>query len=89
MIHQERIAEYLNISVEDVRNNNLRPGYDWVHKKTGNIYTLANFVLDTTNETEGRLMVVYHRNGLIDTNIYVREIKEFLEKFYSPKERIK
>lgn len=82
MISQEKIAEYLNISVDDVLNNNLRRGYDWIHKKTGNVYTLENFVIDTTNSTEGHLMVVYSKNDPKDINLYVRELKEFLEKFH-------
>ena len=87
MINKEKIAEYLNISVNDVHNN-FRRGYDWIHKKTGNLYTLDDFAIDATNSTEGHIMVIYHRVDLRDVDLYVRELKEFLEKFECPTERI-
>lgn len=87
MISKEKIAEYLNISVNDVQKG-LKRGYDWVHKKTGNLYTLDDFAIDATNSTEGRIMVIYHRAGIRDIDLYVRELKEFLEKFECPTERV-
>ena len=86
MINKESIAEYLNIPVNDIPNG-FKRGYDWVHKKTGNLYTLDDFTIDATNSTEGRIMVIYHRAGKIHVDLYVRELKEFLEKFECPTER--
>ena len=87
MINKESIAEYLNISVNDVQNG-LKRGYDWVHKKTGNLYILDDFAIDATNSTEGRIMVIYHKVDPKSIDLYVRELKEFLEKFECPTERV-
>ncbi|MCH5167837.1 MAG: hypothetical protein J1F35_08160 [Erysipelotrichales bacterium] len=89
MITRQKLAEYLNTSIDDIRKIDFRRAYDWVHKKTGNLYTLDDLVIDTTNSTEGRIMVIYHLAGTRrDFDLYVRELKEFLEKFECPKERI-
>ena len=87
MITKQKIAEYLNISVDDIQNG-LKRGYDWVHKKTGNLYILDDFAIDATNSTESRLMIIYHKAGVRDADLYVRELKEFLEKFECLKERV-
>lgn len=51
----------------------------WRHKKTENLYKVLGKVLDCTNATEGRIMVVYTKDDTEKT--FAREENEFLEKF--------
>jgi len=55
----------------------------WEHVKTGNIYNVINVVINTTNENDGQTMVLYQREGMM----FVRESKEFLEKFVKRNDR--
>ena len=50
---------------------------DYIHVKTGNLYKLMDMILDVTNATEGRLMIIYQGYS----GKYCREAKEFFEKF--------
>lgn len=53
-------------------------GHNVVHKKTGNIYhVVADDVIDCTNASNDRRMVLYSRDG----KMFVREYEEFKEKF--------
>ena len=47
------------------------------HKKTGNYYVTVTTAIDTTNSRDGTEVIVYFR----DDKFYVRELKEFMEKF--------
>lgn len=50
-----------------------------VHKKTGNIYNvITSNVINCTNAQDGQQMVLYTKDGMW----FVREKKEFEEKFY-------
>ena len=50
-----------------------------VHKKTGNVYTvITSNVINCTNAQDGQQMVLYTKDGMW----FVREKKEFEEKFY-------
>lgn len=50
-----------------------------VHKKTGNTYTvITSNVINCTNAQDGQQMVLYTKDGMW----FVREKKEFEEKFY-------
>jgi hypothetical protein len=49
----------------------------YIHTKTGNEYRKIGVVKNATNENDGQIMVLYTRNG----HYYVREVKEFNEKF--------
>ena len=70
----EDIHPYLNVTRQ------------YVHNKTGNLYQLNDIILDATNATEGRLMVIYSRADIKYADNYCREIKEFFEKF-TPKDK--
>lgn len=48
------------------------------HKKTGNIYTIIDTAINCTNFQDGQVMVIYKNNN---NQIFVREIKEFNDKF--------
>lgn len=51
---------------------------NFLHKKSGNTYMLVfDNIINATNENEGQTMVLY-TNG---EKLFVREIKEFYEKF--------
>ena len=49
-----------------------------VHKKTGNIYYVVDYVTNCTNKNDGEEMVLY-KNQI--GYIFVRESEEFWEKF--------
>jgi hypothetical protein len=51
----------------------------WRHIKTGNIYVSYGTVIDCTNSTEGREMVLYAMPG--SAQWYAREKVEFEKKF--------
>lgn len=55
----------------------IKIGYNAVHLKTGNIYTVHGEVINATNIESGQKMVLYSRDG----QYYVREVEEFGEKF--------
>lgn len=48
-----------------------------LHLKTGRIYTVVGEAIDATNATQGRVMVIYERDG----RRFVRDAYEFQEKF--------
>ncbi len=48
-----------------------------LHWKTGRIYTVVGEAIDATNATQGRVMVIYERDG----RRFVRDAYEFQEKF--------
>lgn len=50
------------------------------HKKTGNIYVYLCVGIDATNDRNGLPVVIYHPQDKENT-VYVREEKEFFEKF--------
>jgi hypothetical protein len=53
-----------------------------IHKKTGMRYIiLEREVINKTNEQNGQRMVMYCPEGCEEPTIFVREEKEFLEKF--------
>lgn len=47
------------------------------HIKTGNIYEVIGEAINATNANDGEIVVIYKK----DTKIFVREKKEFYEKF--------
>lgn len=47
------------------------------HIKTGNVYEVIGEAIDATNETRGRTIVIYTRDGAT----YVRDVDEFMDKF--------
>lgn len=54
----------------------------WVHNKTSNLYVVEGVAFDTTNSTEGRILVIYKPLYQdFDHPVYARDINEFLEKF--------
>lgn len=59
-----------------VENLQFETGF-YCHKKTGNVYLVTGKVTNCTNSNDQQLMVSYQREG----NHFVREEKEFLEKF--------
>lgn len=52
----------------------------YIHKKTGNIYRLLAFATDCTNIRDGENVIVYRLEDNAH-DIYVRNAKEFNEKF--------
>ena len=50
------------------------------NKKTGNIYRLLAFAIDSTNQRDGLKVVVYCPDNN-EHSIFVREEKEFFNKF--------
>ena len=58
----------------------------YVHNKTNNIYIMVDEeVIDCTNSSEDKYMVLYHN---LSGQFFVREREEFFEKFtaISPRE---
>ena len=53
----------------------------FVHRKTGNKYVVVGECLNCTNAQDGQEMVIYFRDG----RTFVREKREFLEKFFPEK----
>lgn len=51
----------------------------WVHKKTGTLYMKMYDAIDVTNSRDGIKVVVYANE---QDMVFVREKKEFEEKFY-------
>jgi len=52
----------------------------WVNKKTGEMYVIFDIGIDTTNERIGLPVVIYRSVGH-SAPVYVRESKEFFQKF--------
>lgn len=51
---------------------------EYIHKKTGNIYTVEGEAIDCTNSRNDTIVVLYrNKEGML----FVREKGEFLEKF--------
>ena len=53
---------------------------DWRNLKTGNIYMFICFAIDCTNERDGTEVVIY-REKYKKGEVFIREFKEFAEKF--------
>ena len=54
------------------------------HKKTGTLYQLIAHAIDCTNNRDGTEVVVYAKHGTdIDNHVFVRDRKEFEEKFHA------
>lgn len=53
----------------------------FIHRKTGNKYVVIGECLNCTNAQDGQVMVIYFRDG----RTFVREKREFLEKFFPEK----
>jgi hypothetical protein len=53
----------------------------WRNNKTGHLYQVEGTAIDATNATNGRRMVRYRTTGDSPPEWYVREIREFKEKF--------
>jgi hypothetical protein len=53
------------------------------NKKNEQLYKITDFVINCTNEQDGQHMVEYIKvsNNNNETQVLVREIKEFCEKF--------
>ena len=51
------------------------------NKKTGVLYVLFAFAIDTTNERDGTQVVLYHKDSKRLKPFYVREYNEFFDKF--------
>lgn len=49
----------------------------WINRKNLEYYSVTGLAIDATNSIDGRIKVVYTKNG----NVYVRDIYEFLSKF--------
>jgi hypothetical protein len=49
--------------------------------KTGNPYTVKGFAINATNKDDGQVMVIYTRSDVENSDLYVREIEEFKQKF--------
>lgn len=81
MNYIEKLKEELGKEKFEEVKNSLYENSEYTHLKTGNLYYFKNIVLDVTNITEGRLMVVYGRTGFRHPGSYCREAKEFFEKF--------
>ena len=55
-------------------------GLIYLNKKSKKLYKVVSEVIDTTNERDGTLCILYH--FIEDSSkLFVREKKEFLEKF--------
>lgn len=50
----------------------------YIHKKTGNKYFVTGEAINATNANDGQVMIIYTN---ADGKTFVREKKEFLEKF--------
>lgn len=92
MVTLKKIREYLNNYIgdekfKDVTETIFKPKIDWIHKKTGNIYNVENIILDCTNATEGRLLVIYKKK--FDSEKFARELSEVMIKFEPDWEQIK
>lgn len=48
-----------------------------IHLKTGNIYQVIDEAINATNANDGEIVVIYKKDG----QLFVREKKEFYEKF--------
>lgn len=55
--------------------------YKYRNKKNGKIYIVLGEVIDCTNERDGTLCILYTD----EKKVFVREKKEFLEKFEEDK----
>lgn len=51
------------------------------HKKTGNEYVVLDLLINCTNKDDGTMMVSYKSMDLTKKDLFVRESKEFKEKF--------
>ena len=71
------LKDYLGEEKYNEVKNFLNVNDNYIHLKTGNLYKLIDIILDVTNATEGRLMIIYQGNS----GKYCREAKEFFEKF--------
>jgi hypothetical protein len=63
-----------------------------IHKKTGDYYNIIysdHFIKNCTNEQDGQRMIMYKKINDYSNLLFVREEKEFKEKFevYIPDEK--
>lgn len=58
-----------------------RPGNIWQNIKTSQRYRTSGVVTNATNAENGQRMVVYRSTSEDDGDVFVREAREFLEKF--------
>lgn len=52
----------------------------WANKKTGKLYVIFDVCIDKTSERDG-LPVIIYRSVDVGSPLFVREKKEFLQKF--------
>ena len=81
MDYIEKLKEILGEEKYEEIKNSLYENSEYIHLNTGNEYYFKNIVLDATNATEGRLMVVYGKCSFRHPGSYCREAKEFFKKF--------
>lgn len=55
-------------------------GFYYINNKTGEFYKVINYVINATNSNDGQTMVLYEKVHHSES-LYVREIREFREKF--------
>lgn len=72
MKYVEKLKEELGEEKYEEIKNSLYNECVFLHLKTGNEYYFKNIVLDATNSTEGRLMVVYGRSSFRHPGSYCR-----------------
>lgn len=55
----------------------------WIHNKTGDKYVLVDWVKNCTNDRDTERMVAYRKleNGVVQEQVYVRNLDEFRLKF--------
>ena len=51
------------------------------NKKTGKFYVIEEEVINTTNDVDGQVMIVYRSEDIMEEQTFVREKTEFFEKF--------
>lgn len=51
----------------------------YTNKKTGNLCMYKGKTINTTNDNDGQIMVMYSR--ISDRKLFVKEEKEFFEEF--------
>lgn len=81
MVRRGKIEEVLTPEEIDKISKSLNERLPWTHIKTGNLYMIHDLGFDSTNDTEGRILVLYYKLNTEDYTMYAREIKEFLTKF--------
>jgi Protein of unknown function (DUF1653). len=57
------------------------------HIKTGNLYKILHQAIDCTNSRDGTKVIIYSKVGE-EEKVYVRDEKEWEEKFESVREEV-